>query len=57
MKKERKRKDGDAVKWEAKVKDLQGTIQRNESIIHMLKMQLSQYQEKEEVCLRREACF
>ena len=49
MKKERKKKDSEAGKWESKFKEMQATIQRNESIIQVLKMQLSQYQEKEEV--------
>ena len=49
MKREDKRKGDDARKWELKFKDMQATIQRNESIIHMLKTQLADYQERE-VC-------
>ena len=42
MKKEKNRKDANSRKYEEKVKEMQATIQRNESMIHMLKLQLQQ---------------
>ena len=47
VKQEKTKHTGDAGKMEEKLKELQMTIQRNESIIHMLKMQISQLQNKE----------
>jgi predicted RNase H-like nuclease (RuvC/YqgF family) len=44
---EKSKHEGDADKLEEKYKELQQTIQRNESIIHMLKMQIQQLQNKE----------
>lgn len=47
MRKEKSKHEGDADMLEEKYKELQMTIQRNESIIHMLKMQIEQLQNKE----------
>ena len=41
-------KHGESAKWEAKFKEMTSTIQRNESIIHMLKAQVEQYQRQAE---------
>lgn len=35
---------GESVRWEAKCREMTATIQRNESIIHMLKAQVEQLQ-------------
>ena len=40
MKQEKTKHTGDAGRLEQQVRELQLTIQRNESIIHMLKMQI-----------------
>ncbi|ELU02583.1 hypothetical protein CAPTEDRAFT_220477 [Capitella teleta] len=45
---EQRRKEEEAKKWEMKFRDLQGTIQRNESIILMLRQQLSDFQQRED---------
>ena len=42
MKQEKTKQTGEAGRMEQQVRDLQMTIQRNESIIHMLKMQIQQ---------------
>ncbi|XP_053373303.1 uncharacterized protein C10orf67, mitochondrial-like isoform X6 [Mercenaria mercenaria] len=47
VRQEKSKHEGDADKLEEKYKELQQTIQRNESIIHMLKMQIQQLQNKE----------
>ena len=47
LNREKNRKAANVQKYEEKFKDMQSTIQRNESIIHMLKMQLAQYQKEE----------
>lgn len=39
---------GEAEKWEAKCKELQATIQRNEAVIQMLKQQLSAAQKEQD---------
>ena len=57
LNKEQKRKDATSEKWEVKVKDLQATVQRNESVIQMLKTQLQTYKEQaEELVSHSEVC-
>ena len=57
LNKEQKRKDATSEKWEVKVKDLQATVQRNESVIQMLKTQLQTYKEQaEELVSCTEVC-
>ena len=41
-------KEGEGARWEAKFREMQATIQRNESIIVMLKAQVEQYQRQAE---------
>ncbi|XP_052248307.1 uncharacterized protein C10orf67, mitochondrial-like isoform X5 [Dreissena polymorpha] len=47
VRQEKSKHEGDADKLEEKYREMQATIQRNESIIHMLKMQIQQLQNKE----------
>lgn len=47
VRQEKSRHEGDAGKLEERYREMQATIQRNESIIHMLKMQIQQLQNKE----------
>lgn len=55
MQKEHRRKGDEAKRWEGKFRDMQATIQRNESIIHMLRQQLMDYQQRE-VRMSEEVC-
>jgi uncharacterized protein YjaG (DUF416 family) len=45
--KEQRRKEEEAKRWEMKFRELQATIQRNESIILLLRQQLNEYQIRE----------
>ncbi|KAL4222964.1 hypothetical protein ACF0H5_019005 [Mactra antiquata] len=47
VRQEKNKNEGEAGELEKKYRELQATIQRNESIIHMLKMQIQQLQNKE----------
>ncbi|XP_062569975.1 uncharacterized protein C10orf67, mitochondrial-like isoform X5 [Saccostrea cucullata] len=46
MKKERKKQEEGQGKHDEKYKEMQATIQRNETVIQMLKMQLAQFQQR-----------
>ena len=46
MKKEKNRKDANSRKYEERLKEMQSTIERNESTIHMLKLQLQHGREE-----------
>lgn len=50
MKREKYKKDASTRKYEEKCKEMQATIERNESMIQMLKLQL-QHGQKEEVSI------
>jgi septal ring factor EnvC (AmiA/AmiB activator) len=57
IKKERKKQEEGQDKHDEKYKEMQATIQRNETVIQMLKMQLAQFQQRRNSEVESVSCY
>ena len=57
MDKDKSQKDAETLKWESKIRELQSTIQRNESVIDMLQQQLGEVQDQDDQVIGRIGCL
>ena len=57
MDKDKDSKDAEANRWESRIRELQMTIQRNESVIQMLQQQLGEMHDESEEVRNKDASF